>query len=214
MQSVYSEGIYVATTVDEIRKEVESFGGNVVMTGPAENGTERVAMATSQIGDHADVDIIINVQADEPEIKGSLIDLAVKLLIENPSDVMSTIASPICSLSQLTNPACVKVVLDHNNRALYFSRNPIPYPTLLDGPELLKSSFYRHVGIYAYRRDFLLELVRYPQCQIEIMESLEQLRALYTGHKILVGIADEPTYGIDTADDYAAFVARFNSPTA
>jgi 3-deoxy-manno-octulosonate cytidylyltransferase (CMP-KDO synthetase) len=218
MQSIYSTGMCVATDDEAIRKEVESFGGDVVMTGAAENGTERVALATSKIADHADADIIVDVQADEPEIKGSLIDLAVKLLKENPAEVMSTIASPIRSLSQLCNRSCVKVVLDHENRALYFSRGPVPYPGILDGgtepdnSQFLRTIFYRHVGVYAYRRDFLLKLVQHPPCQMETMESLEQLRALYFGHKILVGIANEPTYGIDTKEDYMAFVIRMNRP--
>jgi len=158
----------------------------------------------------ADVDILVNVQGDEPELSGESIDLAIRLLEENPVAVMSTLATPIRSRRQLEDPACVKVVFDSGGRALYFSRSPIPHARdWHDG--LLHSDppyFYQHVGLYAYRREFLLQLAGMPQSPTEKLEKLEQLRVLDGGHSMLVGVVDEPTFGIDTPEDYRRFVQR------
>ena len=201
-------GICVAADHADIFNEVRAFGGQVEMTDPAApSGTDRVAEVARRM---TDVDIIVNVQGDEPEIAGSSIDLAIRLLEENPSAVMSTLATPIRHQRQLKDPACVKVVFDHQGRAIYFSRSVIPYPRHWD-PALLKSNpptFYQHVGLYAYRRDFLLQLATMPPSPLEQIEKLEQLRVLQAGHSILVGVVDEPTFGIDTPDDYRAFVEK------
>jgi len=123
---------------------------------------------------------------------------------------MSTLATPIRSRAQLEDPACVKVVFDARHRALYFSRSVIPHPRQWsDG--LLEADpphFYQHVGLYAYRRDFLLRLAEMPQAPLETLEKLEQLRVLHAGHTIVVGVVDEPTFGIDTPADYEAFVRK------
>ena len=201
-------GICVAADHAEIFDEVRSFGGEVEMTDPAApSGTDRVAEVARRM---PEVDIIVNVQGDEPEIAGSSIDLAIQLLEENPSAVMSTLATPIRRRRQLEDPACVKVVFDHQGRALYFSRSVIPCPRTWDDA-LLQSdppAFYQHVGLYAYRRDFLLKLAAMRPSQLEQIEKLEQLRVLESGHSILVGTIDEPTFGIDTPDDYRAFVEK------
>jgi 3-deoxy-manno-octulosonate cytidylyltransferase (CMP-KDO synthetase) len=150
------------------------------------------------------------VQGDEPEIAGESIDLAVRLLDENPQAVMSTLATPIRSRRQLEDRACVKVVFDAVGRAMYFSRSPIPCAREWDDA-LLEADpphFFQHVGLYAYRRDFLLRLAAMPQAAIEKIEKLEQLRVLDAGYSILVGVVRESTFGIDTPDDYAAFVAK------
>jgi 3-deoxy-manno-octulosonate cytidylyltransferase (CMP-KDO synthetase) len=201
-------GVCVAADHAEICDEVRGFGGHVEMTDPAApSGTDRVA----EIARHmTDADIIVNVQGDEPEIAGSSIDLAIELLESNPSAVMSTLATPIRTQRQLKDPACVKVVFDHAGRALYFSRSVIPFPRHWDAV-LLKSNpptFYQHVGLYAYRRDFLLQLAAMPPSELEQIEKLEQLRVLHAGYSILVGVVDEPTFGIDTAEDYRAFVEK------
>jgi 3-deoxy-manno-octulosonate cytidylyltransferase (CMP-KDO synthetase) len=199
-------GVCVATDHAEIFDEVRSFGGQAEMTSPeAPSGTDRVAEVARRM---TDVDIIVNVQGDEPEIAGSSIDLAIELLETNPAAVMSTLATPIRCRRQLKDPACVKVVFDQQGRALYFSRSVIPCPRHWDN-DLLKSSpptFYQHVGLYAYRRDFLLKLASMPPSPLEQIEKLEQLRVLEAGYSILVGVVDEPTFGIDTPDDYRAFV--------
>ncbi|MEN6558463.1 MAG: 3-deoxy-manno-octulosonate cytidylyltransferase [Thermoguttaceae bacterium] len=201
-------GICVATDHADIFDEVRRFGGRVEMTDPnAPSGTDRVAEVARRM---TDVEVIVNVQGDEPEIRGRSIDLAVELLEQNPSAVMSTLATPIRSRKQLNDPACVKVVFDASGRALYFSRSPIPCPRHWDD-SLLKSdppTFYQHVGLYAYRRDFLLKLAAMPPSVLEQVEKLEQLRVLEAGHAILVGVVDEPTFGIDTPDDYQAFVEK------
>ncbi len=201
-------GIIVATDHDEILREVQSFGGNVVMTDPgAPSGTDRVAEVAREL---KDADIIVNVQGDEPEIAGESIDLAVKLLEDNTSAVMSTLATPIRTRRQWEDPSCVKVVFDRHGRALYFSRSPIPCPRQQD--ETLFASnpavFHQHVGLYAYRREFLLQLASMPPSTLEKLEKLEQLRVLEAGFSILVGVVDESTFGIDTPEDYRAFVEK------
>ena len=203
-------GICVATDHEEILREVESFGGRGEMTDPnCASGTDRVAeVARRSLGD---VEIVVNVQGDEPEIAGTSIDLAVRLLESHPQAVMSTLATPIRSLGPLQDPACVKVVFDHAYRALYFSRSVIPHPRQWDDALLTSEppSFYQHVGLYAYRRDFLLQLADLPLSPTEKIEKLEQLRVLHAGYSILVGVVDEPTFGVDTPEDYRRFVEKW-----
>jgi 3-deoxy-manno-octulosonate cytidylyltransferase (CMP-KDO synthetase) len=201
-------GICVAADHAEIFDEVRRFGGQAEMTNPdAPSGTDRVAEVARRM---TDVDIIVNVQGDEPEIAGSSIDLAIQLLEENPAAEMSTLATPIRRRRQLQDPACVKVVFDACGRALYFSRSVIPCPRHWDDALLSSSppTFYQHVGLYAYRRDFLLKLASMRPSPLEQIEKLEQLRVLEAGHSILVGLIDEPTFGIDTPDDYQTFVEK------
>ena len=201
-------GICVATDHVEIFDEVRSFGGRAEMTDPeAPSGTDRVAQLARRL---TDVDIVVNVQGDEPELSGESIDLAIRLLEENPEAVMSTLATPIRSRRLLEDPACVKVVFDAHGRALYFSRSPIPHPREFSD-DLLRADpprFHQHVGLYAYRREFLLRLAEMAPSELEKIERLEQLRVLEAGYHILVGVVDEPTFGIDTPEDYRAFVQR------
>ncbi|MFN0018087.1 MAG: 3-deoxy-manno-octulosonate cytidylyltransferase [Pirellulaceae bacterium] len=204
-------GICVAADCEEIAAEVRAFGGNAKLTDPAcASGTDRVAEVAGQL---ADVDVLVNVQGDEPEISAAAIDLAVELLERNPVAVMSTLATPLRTKEQLFDPSCVKVVFDQAGRAIYFSRAPIPYPRNWDDSLLTASPpiFHQHIGLYAYRRDFLLRLATIPRAPLEQVENLEQLRVLHAGHTILVGVVDEPTIGIDTPADYAAFVARWKT---
>ena len=201
-------GICVACDHSEIFDAVRSFGGRAVMTDPnAPSGTDRVAEVARAM---PEIEVFVNVQGDEPEIAGSSIDLAIRLLAENPDAVMSTLATPIRSRAQLEDPACVKVVFDARCRALYFSRSVIPHPRQWDDALLAADPppFHQHVGLYAYRRDFLLRLAEMPQAPLEKIEKLEQLRVLHAGHAILVGVVDEPTFGIDTPADYRAFVEK------
>ncbi len=207
-------GVLVATDAEEILAEVQSFGGQARMTGrELASGTDRVAQVAREL---ADVDVLVNVQGDEPEISGAAIDLAVELLERDPRAVMSTLATPIRSRQKLEDPACVKVVFDQQGRAMYFSRSPIPRPREWDDAWLQHTPavFHQHIGLYAYRRDFLLELAALPRATLEIVENLEQLRVLAAGHSILVGVIDEPSIGIDTPADYAAFVERVRSRAA
>jgi 3-deoxy-manno-octulosonate cytidylyltransferase (CMP-KDO synthetase) len=201
-------GICVATDHEEILRAVQVFGGRAEMTDPrAASGTDRVAEVARRM---LDAEIIVNVQGDEPEIAGSSIDLAVEMLQSHAEAVMSTLATPIRSRRQLDDPACVKVVFDGQGRALYFSRSPIPRAREWDDALLAANPphFYEHVGLYAYRREFLLKLAAMPPSSLEQVEKLEQLRVLQAGYEILVGVIDAPTFGIDTPEDYAAFVAK------
>jgi len=204
-------GLCVAADHDEIAAAVRLFGGDVQMTSPqCASGTDRVAEVARQLHD---VDIVVNVQGDEPELAGSSIDRVIELLEENPEFVMSTLATPIRNRTQLNDPACVKVVFDARGRALYFSRSPIPHAREWKD-ELLSANpphFFQHVGLYAYRRDFLLRLAELERTALEKIENLEQLRVLENGYAIAVGVVDEPTVGIDTPEDYRAFVIRARS---
>lgn len=199
--------VIIAADDGEIVAEAESFGGNVVLTDPSHVcGTDRVAEVARTI----DCDIVINVQGDEPEISADAIDLAISLLEKNGSASMSTLATPIRTRESLEDPSCVKVVFDGSGRAMYFSRSPIPCPRDWDD-KLLSSvppSFYQHVGLYGYRREFLLQIPGLPSPALEKIESLEQLRVLASGNSILVGMIDHPIDGIDTPEDYQSFVRR------
>ncbi len=201
-------GLCVAADHDEIAAAVRAFGGEVRLTDPnCASGTDRVAEIARSL---PDVDIIVNVQGDEPELPGASIDRVIELLEENPDMVMSTLATPIRRREVLEDPSCVKVVFDERGRALYFSRSPIPHAREWRD-ELLTAEpphFHLHIGLYAYRRDFLLSLASLPRTPLEKLESLEQLRVLENGHQIAVGVVHEPTVGIDTPEDYRAFVSR------
>jgi 3-deoxy-manno-octulosonate cytidylyltransferase (CMP-KDO synthetase) len=211
MQARRTSGLLVAADCEEIAAVVRSFGGNTRLTSPdCASGTDRVAEIASKL---PDVDVVVNVQGDEPEISAVAIDLAVELLERDPAAVMSTLATPIRSRDRLNDPACVKVVFDQRGRAIYFSRAAIPYARTWDDALLAADPphFYQHIGLYAYRRDFLLRLAELPRAGIEKIENLEQLRVLDAGYSIQVGVIDEPTIGIDTPEDYRAFVERWEA---
>ncbi|MFO0868304.1 MAG: 3-deoxy-manno-octulosonate cytidylyltransferase [Pirellulales bacterium] len=201
-------GIIIAADHEEIAAEARRFGATVEMTSPdCASGTDRVAEVVRR---RPDIDIVINVQGDEPELSPAAIDLAAELLVRHPAEVMATLATPLRTREKLLDPACVKVVFDQRGRALYFSRSPIPCARTWDDALLTDEPphFHQHLGLYAYRRDFLLQLAQLPRSDAEKLESLEQLRVLSAGYGILVGVIDEPTIGIDTPEDYRAFVSR------
>jgi 3-deoxy-manno-octulosonate cytidylyltransferase (CMP-KDO synthetase) len=201
--------VTVAADSDELASAVRAFDGNVTLTSPeAASGTDRVAEVARQ---SPGVEIFVNVQGDEPEINPAAIDLVIELLEQHPDAVMSTVAAPIREREKLDNPACVKVVIDDAGRALYFSRSPIPHVRDWDD-RLLNAErphFFQHLGLYAYRREFLLRLAAMPRCDLEQLESLEQLRVLAAGYSIQVGLIERATSGIDTPEDYRAFVSRY-----
>jgi 3-deoxy-manno-octulosonate cytidylyltransferase (CMP-KDO synthetase) len=206
-------GVWVAADDEAIAEEVRRFGGQVQLTDPqAASGTDRVAELAGRL---PEADIVVNVQGDEPDISGEAIDLAIELLERDPAASMSTLATPIRSREQLEDPACVKVVCDGQGRALYFSRSPIPHAREWD-EQLLHAEppvFLQHIGLYAYRRDFLLQLAQMPPHRLEQVERLEQLRVLAAGIPIQVGTILERAIGIDTPADYRAFVDRHRRRT-
>ncbi|HEY2155094.1 MAG TPA: 3-deoxy-manno-octulosonate cytidylyltransferase [Isosphaeraceae bacterium] len=200
--------IIVATDDVRICEAVTSRGGEAVMTrADHPSGTDRVAEVAAAI---PDAEIVVNLQGDEPEIDGKTLDLVASLLADDPTIPMATIATPIREHSVFYDPACVKVVRSSDGRALYFSRSPIPhvrdggFDPISDVPQALL-----HLGLYAYRRDFLLKLATLPPSPLERLEKLEQLRVLEAGYSIAVGIVDEPSVGIDTREDYRRFVERW-----
>lgn len=202
-----SEVIIAADDVS-IVETVRRFGGRCELTGEHPSGTDRIAEVVRRCC--SDSDIIVNVQGDEPEIDPNSIDLLVRLMQANPKAAMATLSTPITSREQLDDPNCVKVVCGSAGQALYFSRCPIPFVRDRNPDELLAddSPWRLHLGIYAYRHDFLLRLTTLPVSKLERLEKLEQLRVLEAGETILVGEVAHRAAGIDTPEDYARFVAR------
>ena len=208
MRASRPSGVCVAADHEDIADAVRAFGGRVRMTSPdCASGTDRVAEVARNL---SEVDILVNVQGDEPELPGRSIDRVIELLENDPSAVMATLATPIRDRGLWEDPAAVKVVFDGQGRAMYFSRSPIPHARTWSDDLLTADPphFYLHIGLYAYRRDFLLRLAALPRTPMEKLENLEQLRVLEHGYSIAVAVVDEPTVGIDTPEDYRAFVAR------
>jgi 3-deoxy-manno-octulosonate cytidylyltransferase (CMP-KDO synthetase) len=207
-------GITVAVDHPRTQAIVEGFGGHAIMTDPnAQSGTDRISEVAAQM---PNVDVFINVQGDEPEISGAAIDHVMQLMVANPHASVATLSTPIRTRENLMDPACVKVVCQHDGTAMYFSRSPIPHPR--DWEDSLLGSepplFFQHIGIYAYRRDFLNQLSRLPASPLEHTEKLEQLRFLQAGRKMVVGIIPASHRGIDTRADYEAFKVRWLEKTA
>ncbi len=197
--------VVVATDDERVLAAVEGFGGEAVMTGEHPNGTSRLAEAAATLGLEPDR-VIVNVQGDEPEIEPRLIDLGVQALVETGADA-ATAACPLGPDDRHDDPNVVKVVLDGRGMAMYFSRAPIPHRRDDDGARC--ASPLRHVGLYVYRRAFLEEYLRLPATPLELTEKLEQLRILEHGRRIAVAVAAGSSRGIDTPEQYAAFVERW-----
>ena len=207
-RSQRASGITIAVDHLRVADAAKAFGARFQMTDPnAQSGTDRVAEVALT---RPDVSIFVNVQGDEPEIEGASIDMVIALLEQHPNASVATLATPIRNRSNLEDPACVKVVRAHDGMAIYFSRSVIPYPRTWQDSLLYAEvpSFLQHIGIYAYRREFLLTLEQLPPSPLEQIEKLEQLRFLQSGHRIIVGIVAHATRGIDTREDYEAFKSR------
>ncbi len=202
--------VIVATDDQRIAAVVRGAGGEALLTrADHPNGTSRIAEVAATIEDSPHDSLIINVQGDEPEIDPALIDRLVELLHARPDCPMATLASPITDEDDAANPHIVKVVCRHDGTALYFSRSRIPFDR--DGAGTPDSKALRHIGLYGYRREFLARYVTLSETPLERSEKLEQLRALEHGHAIAVGLVDATVHGIDTPEQYAAFVARFRA---
>jgi 3-deoxy-manno-octulosonate cytidylyltransferase (CMP-KDO synthetase) len=234
VQSSSIQQVIVATDDERIVAAVRGFGGEAALTSPHHrSGTERVAEVAAGI----DADIVVNVQGDEPLIQPEAIDRAVAPFTQDPSIMVTTLITPLEGGNDLCNPHVVKVVVDHEGFALYFSRAPIPYPRNvlekiagggplandepLNGVELIKKldkpevalwpkklrGYWQHIGLYAFRRAFLLKLTALSPSRLEKQEGLEQLRILENGYKIKTVICSSPSIGIDTPEDVERFTA-------
>jgi 3-deoxy-manno-octulosonate cytidylyltransferase (CMP-KDO synthetase) len=199
--------IIIAADHEKIMDAAKSFGAPCVMTRTThQSGTDRIAEAVSPI----EADIIVNLQGDDPLIDPSHIDLVANLLSQNPDSPMATLAAPLTDRDQIENPNVVKVITDQSGRAIYFSRSVIPYDRDAQGVGS-DTPYTRHIGIYAYRKDFLLTLTSLAQTPLEKTEKLEQLRVLEHGHNILVGHVEHVSDGIDTAQQYEHFVKAYQA---
>lgn len=206
------ERVVVATDAIEIQSAVESHGFESVMTSTEHtNGTSRLAEASQRLG-LADDQLVINVQGDESEIDPCVIDASASAAAPLHGIGVGTVVSPMSSLEDFNNPNIVKAVMgfaidgaaDDIRRALYFSRSPVPFAR-----ETPTESPFRHVGIYTYRVKAINAYLTMPPSPIELTESLEQLRWLAHGHPILAGVVDASHSGIDTPEQYRAFVERY-----
>ena len=230
--------VIIAADDERVVAAAYTFGAECRLTSPEHaSGTDRIA----EVAEELDVDIVVNLQADEPEIDPDHIDRLARLLIENPDYPMATLAAPFENIEQVADPNIVKVIISscvvgdayrvkeemdsrlrgNDNtqytirntqhkigRAIYFSRSPIPYDREKCGVGDVRQ-YLRHIGIYAYRRDFLLKITALPQTPLEKIEKLEQLRAIEHGYEILVGKVEHTCDGIDTSEQYAEFVKRY-----
>jgi 3-deoxy-manno-octulosonate cytidylyltransferase (CMP-KDO synthetase) len=197
--------VVIATDSGEILQAAEAFGAQVVMTSPEHpSGTDRVSQAAEQF----DASLIVNVQGDEPFIEPASIDQAIEPLLRDDlagnEAVMSTLMTPFRSPADAVEASAVKVVVGLDGHALYFSRLPIPFlrdlsSSASSGPGL----WYKHLGLYVYRRDFLLRFPQLPRGPLEVAEKLEQLRVLENGYKIRVVETEHDSIGVDTEEDLA-----------
>jgi 3-deoxy-manno-octulosonate cytidylyltransferase (CMP-KDO synthetase) len=200
--------VVIATDDERIAAAARKFGAPVVMTSPGHpNGTSRLAETAEALGLGDDA-IVVNAQGDEPELDPGLIDVAVDTLRAS-SAPMSTVASPLSPGDDPRDPNMVKCVRRLDGLAIYFSRSLIPFDR--DGAGLPESRPLKHIGLYAYRRPFLRTYVTLAETPLERVEKLEQLRVLENGHAIAVGVAPSNQSGIDTPEQYAAFVRRWRS---
>jgi 3-deoxy-manno-octulosonate cytidylyltransferase (CMP-KDO synthetase) len=200
------DSVVVATDDSRIEEAVRRFGGDVIMTSTdIKSGSDRVAAAALKLKG----DIFINIQGDEPLIAPEMIDQAVQLLIDDSAAHVSTLVKIIKSPVELLNANVVKVVMNNKNYALYFSRSIIPFVRDESNTAhwLDKHTFYKHIGLYAFRKEFLIYYSQLPPSNLEEAEKLEQLRILDAGYKIKAGITTFDTISIDTKEDVARVAA-------
>lgn len=213
-ESKVLDDLIVAADNEEVIKAVEGFGGKAVYTSKDQpSGTDRITEVVNPL----DVEVVVNIQADEPLIHHTMIDGLANTLLEDRSIPMATVIKKITKRDELLNPNVVKVIIDRQSYALYFSRSPIPYvrkgeqhPSPIwdiqswfstHSSEREQQCHYKHIGIYAYTKDFLFTYTNLPKSNLEEMESLEQLRALDHGYKIKTIETEFDTIGVDTPED-------------
>lgn len=206
LQAKIPADVIIASDDEKVIDAVESFGAECILTSTEhKSGTDRIAEAVAKI----EADIVINLQADEPEIEPENIDFLAKLLTEHQDAPMATLGADFERKEQIKDPNIVKVVTDTGGKAIYFSRAPIPYDRAAGGIGV-KTLYLRHIGTYAYRKDFLLRMTKLPRSRLEKVEKLEQLRAIENGYDILVGKVNQAWEGIDTPEQYKSFVKRYS----
>lgn len=188
-------GVIVATDDQRIVQVVESFGGKASLTSvDHKTGTDRVA----EVAANLDADVVVNIQGDEPLLNPAMIDEVTEPFLRDPALPMCTMCTPILEDEKLNSPHVVKVVFNQDGYALYFSRSLIPYPRKREN-----FTAYEHLGLYAYRKDFLMKYIKIPQTRLEINESLEQLRVLESGYPLKVVVTAQAYDGlsVDTQED-------------
>lgn len=186
--------VWIACDDQRIVDAAKKFGAKAVLTSVDHpSGTDRIAEAVRK----AKVDVVVNIQGDEPLINSSVIDNLAKALLKNKTYQMATVIKPLVKSEEVNNPNVVKVVIDSNHDALYFSRSTIPF----NRDQEKGVQYFKHLGIYAYRKTFLLKLTKMPSSNLEKIEKLEQLRVLEAGYKIKTIQTDLETIGVDTAED-------------
>lgn len=201
--------VVVAADDARVMQAARAFGARCVLTSPDhQSGTDRIAEAVTDL----EADIIVNLQGDEPEIDPAHIDLVAGILLKDQQASMATLGAPLASAEQVANPNVVKVITDLAGRAIYFSRSVIPYDRDAQGLGAA-GQYLRHIGMYAYRKDFLLEITKLPQSPLERLEKLEQLRVVENGYHILLGRVEHSCDGIDTPEQYTEFVRRYQTRT-
>lgn len=209
LQRVYEQAklshaarVIIATDDERVLQHVHTFTSDVLMTAEHHlSGTERIAEVISR-PEFSDEDIIVNVQGDLPLIPPQAIDQVASYLIEQSALQMATLCQPIDQFDDIQNPNVVKVIFDCHQHAIYFSRQAIPWTQMLSQGDYVQDIYYKHIGIYAYRVGFIKQYVQWPVSKLETLESLEQLRAIWQGAKIFVGISEtaySPT--VDTQED-------------
>lgn len=194
------DDVIVATDDERIFNHVLHFGGAVQMTADThQSGTDRCAELASALSSY---ELIVNIQGDEPFIHPSQIDLVIQPLMDQEPFSIATLAKPLSDNKEIFNPNIVKVVMNKNQQALYFSRSPIPYIRNIQEKEWIQAGkFFKHIGLYAFRREVLLQVAHLPVSSLERSESLEQLRWLENGFSIFVNKTELETIGIDTIED-------------
>lgn len=197
------DDVIVACDDERVLKAANVFGAKAVMTSPKHpSGTDRIAEAVRSLK----VDIVVNIQGDEPLIQPKVIDDLVKALQKDKACVIATTIKKLTDEADLNNPNVVKVVIDNKNVALYFSRSCIPFNR--DGQPLENVQYYKHLGLYAYRKSFLMKFNDLPKSSLETAEKLEQLRVLEAGYKIKTVQTTADTIGVDTPEDLARVITR------
>ncbi len=207
--------VVIATDDKRILLEAARFGAHAVMTRVDHaSGSDRIA----EVADSLEVDVVVNIQGDEPLIEPDMIDQVVEPLLEDTSAPMATLKKKITSQDDLKNPNIVKVITDNHGYAIYFSRACIPFPKkgwkeILEGKleNMPEGEFFRHIGIYAYRKDFLLQYTKMPAGRLEHIEELEQLRVLENGFKIKVAETEYETISVDAPEDIEKVLKNINS---